>query len=61
MGIYKNTETTVRIEAYEIPQRDSFCYLSSIISKDEEIDEDVKHRIKARWLKWRLAFEVLCN
>jgi len=26
-----------------------------MISKDGEIDEDIEHRIKTRWLKWRLA------
>ena len=30
-----------------------------MISKDGEIDEDVKDRIKAGWLKWRLVFGVL--
>ena len=32
-----------------------------LISNDKEIDEDVKHRIKADWLKWRLATKVLCE
>ena len=32
-----------------------------IISKDEEIDEDIEHRTKAGWLKWRLAFGMLCE
>ena len=32
-----------------------------MMSKDGEIKEDVKHRIKAGWLKWRLASEVLCD
>ena len=60
-GHIERDETTVRIEDYEIPQSDSFCFLGSIISKDGEIDEDVEHRIKSRWLKWRLAFGVLCD
>ena len=51
----------MRIQDHEIPQSDSFCYLGSIISKDGEIDEDVKHRIKAGWLKWRLSSGVLCD
>ena len=53
--------TTLRIEDHEIPQSDSFCYLESIISKDGEIDEDVKHRIKSGLLKWRLPCGVLCG
>ena len=32
-----------------------------IISKDGVIDEDVDHRIKAGWLKWRLASGVFCD
>ena len=32
-----------------------------MVSKDAEIDEDVEHRIKAGWLKWRLASGVLCD
>ena len=45
-GHIQKAETTMRIDAQEIPQRDSFCYLGSIISKDVKINEDVKHRIK---------------
>ena len=41
--------------------KDFFHYLGSIISNDGEIDEDVKHMIKAGWLKWRLSFGVLCG
>ena len=55
----ERAETTVRIEDLEIPQSDSFRYLGSIISKDGEIDENGEHRIKTRWLKWRLASGVL--
>ena len=54
-------ETTMRIEAQEIPQTNYFHYHGSIISKDGEIEEDVEHRIKAGWLKWRLALRLLCD
>ena len=57
----ERVETTVRIENHEIPQSDSFRYLGSIINMDGEIDKDVEHSIKAGWLKWRLAFGVLCG
>jgi hypothetical protein len=30
-----------------------------MLKKDEDIDEDVSHRIKAGWLKWRQASGVL--
>ncbi|KAF3679665.1 putative F-box protein PP2-B11-like [Capsicum annuum] len=28
---------------------------------NEEIDEDVSHRIRAEWMKWRLSLGVLCD
>ena len=55
----ESAKTIVRIEDHKIPQSDSFQYLDSIISKDVEIDEDVEHRIKVRWSKWRLASKML--
>ena len=42
-GYIERAETTVRIEAHEIPLRESFCYFGSIISKDREIDEDTSN------------------
>ncbi|KAL6541160.1 hypothetical protein OROMI_025043 [Orobanche minor] len=32
-----------------------FRYLGSIIQKDEELDGNVAHRIKAGWVKWKSA------
>jgi hypothetical protein len=32
-----------------------------MLQKDGDIDEDLSHRIKAGWLKWRQAFGVLCD
>jgi hypothetical protein len=32
-----------------------------MLQKDGDIDEDVSHRIKARWLKWRQTSGVLCD
>jgi hypothetical protein len=32
-----------------------------MLQKDGDIDEDVKHRILAGWLKWRQASGVLCD
>jgi hypothetical protein len=40
-------------------KKDIFRYLGSMLKKDEDIDEDVSHRIKAGWLKWRQASGVL--
>ena len=43
------------------PRRDKFRYLKSMLQSDDEIDEDVSHRIKAGWVKWRQASGVLCD
>ena len=49
-GDVQGVETTMRIEAQEIPQRDSYQCLNLIICNDVEIEKDVKHRIRARRL-----------
>ena len=40
-------------------QKDIFRYLGSMLQKDGDIDEDVRHRISAGWLKWRQASGIL--
>jgi hypothetical protein len=42
-----------------VPRKDTFRYLESMLQKEGEIDEDVSHRIKAGWMKWRQASSVL--
>jgi hypothetical protein len=44
-----------------VPKKDTFRYLGSMLQKDGDIDEDLSHRIKAGWLKWRQASGVLCD
>ena len=39
----------------------SFWYLGSVIYKDGEIEEDMNHRIRAQWMKWRSVLGVLCD
>ncbi|KAG5570371.1 hypothetical protein H5410_060137 [Solanum commersonii] len=29
--------------------------------RNREIDDDVTHHIAARWMKWRLTYDVLCD
>jgi hypothetical protein len=36
-------------------------YLGSMLQKDEDIDADVCHRIKAGWLKWSQPSSILCD
>jgi hypothetical protein len=40
---------------------DAFRYLGSILQSEGEIDEDVSHKIRAGWVKWRQASGVLCD
>ena len=47
----ERAKIAVRIEDHELLQSDYFRYLGSVISKDGEIDEDIKYMIKAGWLK----------
>jgi hypothetical protein len=54
-------EGDVRLNDHVVPKKDTFCYLGSMLQKDGDIDEDVSHRIKADWLKWRQASNVLCD
>jgi hypothetical protein len=46
-------EGDVRLDGPVVPKKDTFCYLGSMLQKNGNIDEDVSHRIKAGWLKWR--------
>jgi hypothetical protein len=53
-------EGDVRLDGQVVPKKDIFCY-ESMLQKDENIDEDVSHRIKASWLKCRQVSGVLCD
>jgi hypothetical protein len=46
-------EGDVRLDDQLVPKKDIFHYLESMLQKNGDIDEDVSHRIKAGWLKWR--------
>jgi hypothetical protein len=51
----------VRLDGQMVPKKDIFRYLGSMLQKDRNIDEDLSHRIKAGWLKWRQTSGVLCD
>jgi hypothetical protein len=51
----------VRLDGQVVPKKDTFHYLGSTLQKNGDIDEDVSHRIKAGWLKWCQASDVLCD
>jgi hypothetical protein len=54
-------EGDVRLDGQVVPKKDTFRYLGSMLKKNGDIDEDVSHRIKAAWLKWRQASGILCD
>ena len=51
----------VSLDGQVVAHKDTFRYLGSMLQKDDDIDEDVRHRISADWLKWRQASSVLCD
>jgi hypothetical protein len=53
--------TDVKLGTQTIPLKTSFKYLGSILHESGDIDEDVSHRIKAGWNKWRMATGILCD
>jgi len=44
-----------------IPRVEKVKYLGSIIEEKGDIDEDINHRIRVGWQKWRSASRVLCD
>ncbi|KAG2620228.1 hypothetical protein PVAP13_3NG078803 [Panicum virgatum] len=51
----------VSLDGQVVVQKDTFWYLGLVLQKDGDIDEDVRHRISAGWLKWRQASGILCD
>jgi hypothetical protein len=60
-GATTQKEGDVRLDGQVVPKKDIFRYLESMLQKDGDIDEDLSHRIKAIWLKWRQVSGVLCD
>ena len=60
-GTTTREEEDVSLEGQVVPRKDTFRYLGSMLQRDGDIDEDVSHRIKAGWMKWRQASGVLCD
>jgi hypothetical protein len=51
----------VSLDGRVVPMNDTFRYLGSILQSEGEIDEDVSHRIRAGWVKWRQVSDVICD
>ncbi|KAL4180841.1 hypothetical protein AMTRI_Chr12g268100 [Amborella trichopoda] len=54
-------EEVIKIDGPEILKRCHFRYLRSIIQKNGAIEEDVAHRIRVGWTKWKCTTKVLCD
>ena len=54
-------EGDVSLEGQAVPKKDTFRYLGQMLQRDEDIDTDVSHKIKAGWIKWRQASGILCD
>ena len=54
-------EGDVSLEGQVVPKKDTFRYLGSMLPRDRDIDADISHTIKAWWIKWRQASDILCD
>ena len=57
----RSEDGDITLAGQVVPKKDSFRYLGSMLKYDGEIDEDVSFRIRAGWVKWRLASGILCD
>jgi hypothetical protein len=60
-GTTINEDGDVSLGDQVVLKKDTLHYLGSMLQRDGDIDEDVSHRIKAGWMKWRQASGVLCD
>jgi len=49
------------LEGQVVPRKGTFRYLGSMLQSDGDINEDISHRIRAGWMKWRQASGILCD
>jgi hypothetical protein len=60
-SVSRHEDGDVSLDGQVVAKKDTFRYLGSMLQKDRDIDEDVRHRISAGWLKWRQVSGVLCD
>ena len=60
-GTTTREEEDISLEGQVVPKKDTFRYLGSMLQRDGNIDEDVNHRIKVEWMKWRQASGAICD
>nr|GFB11239.1 retrovirus-related Pol polyprotein LINE-1 [Tanacetum cinerariifolium] len=54
-------EMDIRIRDQILQPKESFTYLSSVLHRSGRIVDDMAHRLRAGWMKWRAASGVLCD
>ncbi|KAL4184631.1 hypothetical protein AMTRI_Chr10g226500 [Amborella trichopoda] len=57
---WSRDKEVVKIDGQDVHKRPHFQYIGSIIQENREIEEDVVHRIRTGWAKWRCAIGILC-
>jgi hypothetical protein len=58
-GTATHEEGDVNLEGQVVSKKDTFWYLESMLQRDENIDENVSHKIKAGWMKWCQTLDIL--
>nr|GEW58383.1 retrovirus-related Pol polyprotein LINE-1 [Tanacetum cinerariifolium] len=54
-------EVDIRIRDRILHPNESFRYLGSVVHRSRRIYEDVAHRIRIGWMKWRAASGIRCD
>jgi hypothetical protein len=57
----KSDDRDVSLDERVVPMNYTFQYLESMLQSEGEIDEDVSHKIRVGWVKWRQTSGVLCD
>ncbi|PVH39123.1 hypothetical protein PAHAL_5G442400 [Panicum hallii] len=60
-SLTRHEDGDVSLEGQVVAKKDTFRYLGSMLQKDGDINEDVRHRISAGWLKWWQPSGILCK
>jgi hypothetical protein len=51
----------VNLDGQVISMKDAFQYLRSMLQSDWGINENVSHKIRAEWTKWRQTYDIFCD
>jgi hypothetical protein len=54
-------DENVSLDGQVVSMNDTFWYLRSMLQSDGGIDENISHRIRDKWVKWKQASDILCN